>query len=46
MRLAKAGYGDIKVIKSLDVKTFFDLVHYDNYINEYKNEFERLNCGK
>lgn len=43
MKLAKSGYGDIVTIQNLDVKTFFDLVHYQNYLDDYIKEFEDLN---
>jgi len=43
MRLSKAGYGDILTIKNLDVKTFMDLIHYENYLNQYQKVFHALN---
>lgn len=43
MRLSKAGYGDIMVIKNLDIKTFIDLIHYENYNNEYQAVMMELN---
>lgn len=46
MRLSKAGYGDILTIKSLDVKTFMDLIHYENYLTKYQKVFHALNEKK
>ena len=46
MKLSKAGYGNVRLIKSLDVATFMNLIHYENYIVEYREEFERLNNGR
>lgn len=46
MRLSKAGYGDIMVIKGLDVKTFIDLIHFENYNAEYQAIMMELNDAK
>lgn len=43
MRLAKEGYGTITEIKNLDIGTFINLIHYDNFINKYKDELQELN---
>lgn len=43
MRLSHEGYGSITEIKNLDIKTFMDLVHYDNYINKYDSLLRELN---
>lgn len=43
MKLSEAGYGDIKTIKELDVKTFINLIHYENYKNQYLQIFKELN---
>lgn len=46
MKLTKSGYGSIIEIKNLDVKTFMDLVHYQNYLDDYATEFQELNSGR
>ena len=46
MKLSRQGYGDINTIKNLDVKTFLDLVHYENYIAEYDRVLRELNKRK
>lgn len=43
MRLAKEGYGTISEIKNLDIGTFLNLIHYDNFINQYKSVLQYLN---
>lgn len=43
MRLSRQGYGDINTIKGLDVKTFLDLVHYENYLAKYDTVLRELN---
>lgn len=43
MRLAKEGYGTISEIMNLDVRTFINLIHYNNFINKYQNVLEELN---
>lgn len=43
MRLAKEGYGTITEIKNLDIGTFINLIHYDNFINKYQEEIQVLN---
>lgn len=43
MKLAKAGYGDIETIRNLDVGMFMNLVHFENYNNEYSQVFMELN---
>lgn len=43
MRLAKEGYGTITEIKNLDIGTFINLIHYDNFINKYQEEIQALN---
>ncbi len=43
MRLSKEGYGSINEIKHLDVKTFLDLVHYEEYVDKYSKAFRALN---
>ncbi len=46
MKLTKCGYGSITEIKTLDAKTFMDLVHYQNYLDDYTKEFQELNSGR
>lgn len=46
MRLAKEGYGDILTIKQLDVKTFMDLINYENYLAQYDRVFREINKHK
>lgn len=46
MRLSKEGYGSICEIKNLDVKTFMNLVYYENYRNKYLRALEILNERK
>jgi hypothetical protein len=43
MRLSRQGYGDIVTIKNLDVKTFLDLIHYENYLSKYDTVLRELN---
>lgn len=43
MRLSRQGYGDINTIKGLDVKTFLDLIHYENYLTKYDTVLRELN---
>ena len=43
MRLSKAGYGDINIIKNLDSATFLNLIHYENFLVEYENATRALN---
>ena len=37
------GYGDILTVKNLDSKTFFDLVYYEQYLDEYQRAVKELN---
>lgn len=46
MRLSKEGYGDLNSIRNLEVDKFFNLIHYENYIAEYKEYFRLLNTKK
>lgn len=46
MRLTHERYGTITEIKNLDVKTFIDLIHYDNYLNKYEAVLRELNQKK
>ena len=43
MRLSRQGYGSITEIKNLDVSTFLNLIHYENYIDKYQYVFRELN---
>ena len=43
MKLSKQGYGDINLIKNLDVLTFMNLIHYENYCIEYQDALNALN---
>lgn len=43
MRLSRQGYGDILTIKSLDVGTFMNLIHYENYLDRYQEVLRALN---
>ena len=43
MRLSRQGYGDIEKIKNLDVKTFIDLIHYENYLSKYDATMREIN---
>lgn len=46
MKLSRAGYGDILTVKKLDIGTFMNLLHYENYLSEYQRVFRELNRGK
>lgn len=43
MKLSKAGYGDIETIRNLNVEKFMNLIHFENYSNEYSRVFMELN---
>lgn len=43
MKLSRAGYGDIKIIKELDSETFINLIHYENFLSDYENAARALN---
>lgn len=43
MKLSKAGYGDIKTIRELDIDKFMNLIHFENYTAEYSQIFMELN---
>lgn len=43
MKLSKAGYGDIKTIRELEIDKFMNLIHFENYSNEYAKIFTELN---
>lgn len=43
MRLSKAGYGSITEIKNLSSDIFINLIHYENFANEYKEAVMELN---
>ncbi len=46
MKLSRAGYGDILTVKNLDIGTFMNLIHYENYLSEYQRVARELNRGK
>ena len=43
MRLSRQGYGSISEVKNLDVGTFMNLIHYENYLDKYQGVFRELN---
>lgn len=43
MRLSRQGYGDITTIQNLDVKTFIDLIQYENYLSKYDVTMREIN---
>lgn len=43
MKLAKEGYGDIAAIRNMDIKTFFHLIHYEQFLSDYQRAFRKLN---
>lgn len=42
MRLARK-YGSINEIENLPADKFMDLIHYENYLNKYKESYRQLN---
>lgn len=46
MKLSKEGYGDINTIRNLEIDMFIRLIHYENYIAEYRDSFRLLNTKK
>lgn len=43
MRLSKLGYGDIMTVKNLDVQTFIDLIHYEEFLDRYTQTVRSMN---
>ena len=43
IKLSKEGYGSIEDVRNLNIKTFFNLIHYERYLNEYNQAFRTLN---
>lgn len=43
MQLAKEGYGSYNEIQKLDIRSFMDLIHYENYLNKYGKLVRDLN---
>ncbi len=46
MKLSNEGYGNINTIRNLEVDKFFNLIHYENFKAEYKENFRLLNTKK
>lgn len=43
MRLAKAGYGSINDMDNVSSDKFINLIHYENFLNEYQEAVRALN---
>lgn len=43
MKLAKEGYGSYEEMRNLDVRSFINLIHYENYLNKYQDMVQWLN---
>lgn len=46
MRLSRQGYGTKEFLENIPVDEFFDLVHYENFVNKYQVAFTQLNRKK
>lgn len=44
VRLSRAGYGTPEQVLATDVETVMTELEYENFLNEYQAEFERLNA--
>lgn len=43
MMLSKAGYGSIDILRGYDIETFINLIHYENFVADYRDEMLALN---
>nr|DAJ74783.1 MAG TPA: hypothetical protein [Caudoviricetes sp.] len=43
MKLSKEGYGSIQEIRSMDIGTFMNLIHYERYLDQYAHAVRGLN---
>lgn len=41
--LTKAGYGSVDLLKSYGSDIFFNILDYENFVNDYQSELRALN---
>ena len=46
MRLSKSGYGSRLDIEQLSSDKFINLIHYENFLSDYKEAVNNLNKGQ
>lgn len=42
-QLSKRGYGNINIIRNLDVEDFIKIMQYEQFMDEYERAFHNLN---
>lgn len=43
IKLVKAGYGDIEVVKRMNSREFLQALNYEQYIQQYTDTYMELN---